>query len=136
MKTQNKITAITDDNELQKAYQVANTIFEQIKYTAGISVMMSWGISRKAVARYGGMDTLFLHVNGFAHKGIVAISLNEGKDLYEIHLLKYGTHECVKSETEVFCEDLGHILDELIEKPSDVSDEQYSEQVNKAVYIF
>jgi hypothetical protein len=45
---------------------------------------------------------------------------------------KFG--KTIKTVEEVFCEDLGHILDELIELPADVTDKQYSEQVNKAVY--
>ena len=134
MKTQNEITKITDEQEFQKAYQIANTIFEQIKYTADSAIMMCWGISKKFVARYDGKDGLFLQVNGFAHKGIVGIVLNEGKDLYEIHLFKNRTHECIKSLDEVFCEDLGRLIDELIEKPENVSDKQYSEQSKKAFY--
>ena len=48
-------------------------------------VMMSWGIDTNTVRPVNlGLE---FHVQGFRHTGMVQVILDEGKDLFEIHLI-------------------------------------------------
>ena len=109
---------------------IANIIWHQIKNSLDWSVYGSWGITKKYYTEYEGMPALILQVNGFKYKGKVIIALNEGKDLYEIYLRRKGVWmmEC----DEIYNDQLGEVLDRIIETDNDKSDE-YSERVNKWV---
>jgi len=111
----------------------AQIIFEQIKATTPQNVIGSWGISKMTPTKYREMEGLALKVNGFIHKGWVFILLNEGADLYEVTTFKRDMtpKEIIK---DVFCEELGHLLDTLIERPAGQTDAEYREKVDKAVY--
>ena len=65
-----------------------------------------------------------LKVSGLVHKGWVYISLNEGKDLYEVRLMK-TKQKCVRTLEEVYCDQLGSTIDELIEKPVSMAEDEY-----------
>jgi len=111
----------------------AQVILQQIKATTNINVFFSWGVSKIQATTYNGMQTLALKVGGFLHKGWVFISLNEGADLYEITLLKRDG-KVKKHLPDVFCEDLGILLDSLIERPEFQSNADYLKKVEKAKY--
>jgi len=111
----------------------AQVILQQIRATTPINVFFSWGISKISETTYKGMQTLVLKVNGFQHKGLVYITLNEGADLYEITLFKIDW-QIKKHLTDVYCEDLGMLLDSLIERPESQSDADYLKKVESAKY--
>ena len=90
-------------------------------------VVMSWGVSKKCCSLYQNMPTLMLKVSALVHKGWVYISLNEGMDVYEVRLMN-NKHECIKTINEVYCDQLGSIIDELIERPASMTEEEYSKK--------
>jgi hypothetical protein len=104
--------------------QIATTAWQQLFWSVNMWTVMSWGVSKKCFTNYQGMPTLMLRVTGLIHKGWVYISLNEGKDVYEVRLMT-TKRKCKKTIDEVYCDQLGRVIDELIEKPSNMSDEEY-----------
>lgn len=92
-----------------------------------ISVYWSWGVSELKCCEYEGMPTLMMKVSGLYHKGWVYVSLNQGADYYEVrlmtmqHTLKHGVHN---PHTDICFEDLGPLIDRLIER-GDTSEEEY-----------
>ena len=79
-------------------------------------IVMSWG---------GDMDTikpvkggLEFHVQRFKHTGMVQIILDEGKDLFEIHLIPDSEGER-KIIEDVYFDMLVSIIDENVEKTDD-----------------
>ena len=113
--------------------EIAKEIYRQIKATFNISVLWSWGIEEQRAMTYKKMPSLGLKVNGFQHKGWVIISLNEGKDLYNIYLLDKLQNE-TKVIEDVFCEDLD-ILDTLIET-GEMNEQEYAEKVDNEYHIY
>ena len=87
-------------------------------------VVMSWGVEKKYCTVFQEMPTLVLKVSALIFKGWVFISLNEGKDLYEVRLMK-NRNECIKTLDEVYCDELGKTIDELIEKPASMAEDEY-----------
>ena len=86
----------------------------------------SWGVYWRTYGFYEDMPTLMLKVSGAVHKGWVYVSLNEGKDLYEVRLLNKD-REVVALVDEVYFDDLGSLIDSMIERPIGMSDEEYEE---------
>lgn len=81
-----------------------------------ITIFMSWGVvpeSMKVIE--GGLE---FECNGFKHKGKVQIVLDEGKDLFEVHLISENG-EKVKTIEDVFLDNLISVVDENIEKTED-----------------
>ena len=76
---------------------------------------------------YRNMPALGIRVNGYQHKGWVIISLNEGKDLYNVYLLD-KKQNVKKTFEDVYCEDL-EILDFLIER-GEMDEQEYTDRVN------
>ena len=125
------------DNEYLK--QCAETAWQQLFWSVtlpvvmswGVSkkcyVVMSWGVSKKCYTLFQEMPTLMLKVSALIHKGWVYISLNEGKDVYEVRLMN-NKRECIKTIDEVYCDQLGSIIDGLIERPTTMTEEEYSEK--------
>ncbi|MCL2289238.1 MAG: hypothetical protein FWC34_00815 [Bacteroidetes bacterium] len=107
--------------------EIANEIYRQLKATFNINVLWSWGISMQKAMIYRNMPSLGLGVNGYKHKGWVIISLNEGKDLYNIYLLN-ESQRVTQIIEDVFCEDLT-VLDSLIET-GEMSEQEYKDKVN------
>ncbi len=58
------------------------------------------------------------HVQGFKHTGMVQIILDEGKDLFEIHLIPDSEGER-KIIEDVYFDMLVSIIDENVEKTDD-----------------
>ena len=88
------------------------------------AILMSWGLEKRAPYRRDDMEGLWFHVNGFKHKGWVAVLYNEGLDFFEVRLLDdSGT---VKNRvTEVYLDCLVDIIDGLIERT-----ENYHSDIN------
>lgn len=105
----------------------ARTIMEQLFWSIDKWTYFSWGCSRKVAMVYNNMATLALRVSGLVHKGWVYISLDEGTDTYTVTLL--NTRKNVKRVmTDVYCDNLGAIIDSLVEKPTAMTEEEYSKK--------
>lgn len=112
---------------------VANTAWKQILMGVGVNVAMSWGIETIAVMECKGSDNetirpcLALKIGGLLHTGWVIVALDECKDTYEILLIKTdGTQgEWI---TDVYCDELGARIDALVERPLEMSDDEYFEK--------
>ena len=118
-----------EGRNLHEVLAIANEINQQIGWSANLMVQLSWGVSKKAGFLYKDMPTLAMKVNGLLHKDWVYISLNEGADTYEIRLMN-GNKE-IKLVDDVYCDNLGRVLDSLIEKDSSLTDTEYNQQVKQ-----
>lgn len=100
-----------------------SSVFRIIKssgYTA-----MSWGVHN-----FRNFDNLALifKVNGFKHKGVVAITYNRVPDLFNVEL-RNGHYNLVEKVDGVYVDQLVSVIDSLVETDNDKS-EEYSEKVN------
>lgn len=118
-----------EERSTHEILAIANEINQQIGWSANLMVQLSWGISKKVGLLYKGMPTLAMKVNGLLHKDWVYISLNEGADTYEIRLMN-GNKE-IKLVDDVYCDNLGRVLDSLIEKDSSLTDTEYNSQLKQ-----
>lgn len=79
-------------------------------------IMMSWGIDTNTVrpVKLG----LEFHVQEFKHTGMVQVILDEGKDLFEIHLIPdlEGERKIIE---DVYFDMLVSVIDENVEKTDD-----------------
>jgi len=100
----------------------------QILWSIDKWAYMSWGIRRKVATEYEGMATLALRVSGLRHKGWVLVSLNEGKDCYEVRLMNVARTKVKRMLEEVYCDNLGEVLDGLIEKDPTLPDDKYRDK--------
>lgn len=113
--------------DIEYVKQVATTAWRQLFWSVTMPVVLSWGVSKKCCTTYNEMPTLMLKVSALVHKGWVYISLNEDKDVYEVRLMN-TKNECIKTVDEVYCDQLGETIDQLIEKPSSMTEEEYSQK--------
>ena len=96
--------------DIEYVKQVATTAWRQLFWSVTMPVVLSWGVSKKCCTTYNEMPTLMLKVSALVHKGWVYISLNEGKDVYEVRLMN-TKNECIKTIDEVYCDQLGETID-------------------------
>ena len=61
------------------------------------------------------------------HKGSVLVSYNEGVDVFEVRLLN-PQRVVVKTLEQVFADELGTRIDELVERPAGMSDDEYRQK--------
>lgn len=83
-------------------------------------VVFSWGFSNPIAIKNG----ISFRTNGFKHKGLVEIVYNEGKDLFEVRLIKRGN--IIKQVEDVYVDMLIDLIDGLVERT-----ENYKEDVEK-----
>ena len=110
--------------------RVATTIWQQLKDFTDFSVLWSWGIHKVRPVALGSQSGLAFDVNGFQYKGTVIIKLDEGADLYDICLVQDGKLTIVRSE--VYFDELGSIIDDIVERRQGMSDEEYGQMVESA----
>ena len=122
------MNALTNTLTADHVNQVAKTINAQMIATVqNAFVFWSWGVSRKVATVYKDMPALALRVSGLLHKGWVYICLNEGRDVYEVFCVSLKGN--VKQHNdEVYCDNLGFVVDGMIERPHEMSDETYSKK--------
>lgn len=77
---------------------------------------------------YNEMPSLMLRVSSAIHKGWVVVSLNEGSDTYEVRLLNVKKEEKAVY-TDVYCDELGSFIDDKVERPVHMTDEEYEKIV-------
>ena len=79
-------------------------------------IVMSWGVDMDTIKPVkGGLE---FHVQGVNHTGTVKIILDEGKYLFEIHLIPDSEGE-IKIIEDVYFDMLVSIIDENVEKTDD-----------------
>ena len=86
-------------------------------------ILMSWGIDPKTVKTIElGLE---FHVQGFKHRGLVKVTLNEAEDLFCVTLIDdNGT--TVDTIQSVFCDNLVAVIDDAVEKC-----ENYQERISQ-----
>lgn len=107
--------------------KIANEINRQILCGATVDVIMSWGVSKRIATVYQDRATLALRVSGVLHKGWVYVSLDEGRDCYVVTLLSADKSKVIKVRDEVYCEELGNVIDNLVERKEEWTDDMYKE---------
>ena len=105
--------------------RIANEIMRQIRCGVTLDVVMSWGVSKRIATVYEDMATLALRVRGVLHDGWVYVSLDEGRDVYIVTLLSADKSKVVQVRDEVYCEELGSVIDNLVERKTEWTDEEY-----------
>lgn len=105
--------------------KIANEINRQIRCGVTTDVIMSWGVSKRIATVYNDMATLALRVSGALHKGWVYISLDEDRDVYIVTLLSTDKKNVVSVHDEVYCDDLGSLVDSFVERKMEWTDEEY-----------
>ncbi len=105
--------------------KIANEINRQIRCGVTADVIMSWGISKRIATVYQDRATLALRVSGVLHKGWVYVSLDEGRDCYVVTLLSADKSKVIKVRDEVYCEELGSAIDNLVERKERWTDDMY-----------
>lgn len=92
-----------------------------------ITIFMSWGVDPESMKVIeGGLE---FHCQGFKHTGKVQIVLDEGKDLFEVHLISENG-EKIKTIEDVFLDNLVSVIDENIEKTED-----YEKRISEEYHI-
>lgn len=104
------------------------TIQRQLMLNLDIATFFSWGVNKMKILLFRNMPTLGLNVSGLLHKGWVYISLNEGMDLYEITLLT-SNYRVIKTIDEIYCDQLGTIIDQLVERAPGMTDSEYANAI-------
>ena len=107
---------------------IVNTINEQLNAVTPLRVLLSWGISKRSAITYNGMPTLALEVDGLLHKGWVYIAYDRGPDLYSIYALN-AKGEPKRTIEGVYFEDLGNVLDGIIERDPSTTVSDYKKSV-------
>ena len=86
-------------------------------------ILMSWGVNLKTVRTIElGLE---FHVQGFKHRGLVRVTLNEGLDLFEVSLIDEND-KIVNTIESVFCDNLVAVIDDAVEKC-----ENYQERISQ-----
>ena len=77
-------------------------------------ILMSWGVDLKTVKTIElGLE---FHVQGFKHRGLVRVTLNEAEDLFEVTLIDDENDTTVDTIQSVFCDNLVAVIDDAVEK--------------------
>ena len=71
--------------------------------------------------------SLEIKVQGMLHKGSVLVSYDEGMDVFEVRLLN-PQRVVVKTLERVFADELGTRINELVERPAGMSDDEYRQK--------
>lgn len=111
--------------EKEFVLRIANEISRQIRCGVTTDVVLSWGVSKRTATVYNDRATLALRVSGVLHKGWVYVSLDEGRDCYVVTLLSVDKSRVVQTRDEVYCEELGSVIDCLVERKEEWTDEEY-----------
>lgn len=93
-------------------------------FQSDLSVMFSWGFNNHVKLENG----LKFNVNGFKHKGKVAVKYNEGLDLFDVEILTFE-NEVIETIEGVYFDQLIEVIDnrvELVENYELAVKEEYS----------
>ena len=107
-----------------RALKVATIIYKQIT-AAPADIWQSWAMQHPAAIVWEGRAGLIFRVNGLQHRGNVIVTLDEGRDLYDVHTLN-DKGETLQEHAGVFCDDLAHVIDTMVERPEGMTDAEYT----------
>ena len=107
-----------------RALKVATIIYKQIT-AAPADIWQSWAMQHPAAIVWEGRTGLIFRVNGLQHRGGVVVSLDEGSDLYDVRTLN-DKGETLQERTGVFCDELAHVIDTMVERPEGMTAEEYT----------
>lgn len=102
-------------NNLQLQPTVAQVILQQLKASASRR-MMCWG-TRDFIGMPNGLR---FRVSGLLHRGYVYVIYAQGSDTYTVQIANIRKREWIvkKEVTEVYCDNLGDVIDGLVEQSS------------------
>lgn len=92
--------------------EMANYIISIFK--TNMPVIMSWGYNSPVALENG----LSFSVNGFKHKGNIAVRYNEGMDLFDIEFLSLE-NEVIETIEGVYFDQLIEVIDNRVELVED-----------------
>lgn len=88
--------------------EMANYILSILK--TNLSIVFSWGFNNPVALDNG----LRFSVNGFKHKGNVAVKYNEGLDLFDVEILTVK-NEVIETIEGVYFDQLVEVIDNRVE---------------------
>ena len=88
--------------------EMANYILSILK--TNLSIVFSWGFNNPVALDNG----LRFSVNGFKHKGNVAVKYNEGLDLFDVEILTVK-NEVIETIEGVYFDQLIEVIDNRVE---------------------
>lgn len=106
-----------------RALKVATIIYKQIT-AAPADIWQSWAMEHPAAIVWEGRTGLIFRVNGLQHRGSVIVTLDEGRDLYDIRTLS-DEGDTIEERRGIFCDDLAAVIDEMVERPATMTDAEY-----------
>jgi hypothetical protein len=112
-----------------RARRIATTILTQIKANPQ-HLSDSWAMQNHTATYYAGAPALCFEVNALQHTGRVIVSLDEGRDLYDIRTLS-DKGDTIEERRGVFCDDLAHVIDTMVERPAGMTDAEYIAALRK-----
>ena len=113
----------------QRAIRTATTILQQIKADPQ-HLSDSWAMQRPTATHYAGAPAICFEVNALQHTGRVVVSLDEGRDLYDVRTLS-GKGDTIEERRGIFCDDLAAQIDEMVERPATMTDAEYIAALRK-----
>lgn len=113
----------------ERARRIATTILSQIKADPD-HLCDSWAMQRPTATHYGDAPALCFEVNALQHTGRVVVSLDEGRDLYDVRTLS-DKGDTIEERRGIFCDDLAVQIDEMIERPATMTDAEYIAALRK-----
>lgn len=99
----------------QEVAAIAAECYRQITALTPMTVFFSWGVSKVRYMEYKGMASLVMNVQGFLHKGLVVVALDEGSDTYIVYCLDDKLNE-VNAQEDVYFDQLGDVIDRMVER--------------------
>ena len=112
-----------------RARRIATTILTQIKANPD-HLSDSWAMQNHTATYYAAAPALCFEVNALQHTGRVVVSLDEGRDLYDIRTLS-DKGDTIEERTGIFCDDLAAQIDEMVERPATMTDAEYIAALRK-----
>ena len=118
---------LSTEEKKQYCLEMANIIYKSLFWSLTPAGFCSWGVSKRVATWYDNKPSLELKVQGLLHKGYVLISYEEGADVFEVRLLS-EERVLVKTLEQVFADELGRQIDELVERPACMEDAEYRQK--------
>ena len=112
-----------------RALKVATIIYKQIKANPD-RLSDSWAMQNPTATYYADAPALCFEVNALQHTGRVIVSLDEGRDLYDIRTLS-DNGNTIEERRGIFCDDLATVIDEMVERPATMTDAEYIAALRK-----
>ena len=113
----------------QRAISTATTILRQIKADPD-HLCDSWAMQHPTATHYSDAPALCFEVNALQHTGRVVVSLDEGRDLYDIRTFS-DKGDTIEERRGIFCDDLAAQIDEMVERPATMTDAEYIAALRK-----